>query len=86
MGFFDDLGDAFTTVAGEVFSGVNTATRVVFDAHREILGELGINKDSFANQVLDQWQEQQRVALGTHVIYNLFCEHLRYMSSIRPHI
>jgi len=64
MGFFDDIGNVFTGIAEDVFKGVNTATEAVFDANKQVLSGLGVDKDSFANQVLDQWQQQQRVALG----------------------
>lgn len=64
MGFFDDIADAFRDVGETVFKGVDTATSAVFDANKQILGGLGVDKDSFAMKVLDQWQEQQRVALG----------------------
>jgi len=74
MDFFDDIGKTFTSVATEIFHGVDNATTVIFDANKQALSQLGVDKDSFTNKVLDQWQEKKRVAVGVYTSQTLLLE------------
>ena len=71
MGFFDDLGKAVTSVATEVYKGVDVQVNQAYEENKRVIGALGAIKDQLAAEINRQWQEQQRVLTGIQTYFLL---------------
>ena len=71
MGFFDDLRKAVTSVATEVYKGVDVQVNPAYEENKRVIGALGAIKDQLAAEINRQWQEQQRVLTGIQTSFLL---------------